>query len=165
MGVLCYSALQQGLLSGRFMRPDDVPDGRRRTRLFRIGSSDMSRHSDASSAEYEELVFGVGGSGGGDDGDGDDGEGRGVLESIRAICASQGVTMAQAAVAWLLAQPGVHNVLVGASSPEQVERNAALVQLGGETVAALTATTEVLRARMGEAGNIIDQYAAESRIH
>ena len=32
--VLAYSPLQQGLLSGKYLKLDDVLEGRRRTRLF-----------------------------------------------------------------------------------------------------------------------------------
>ena len=34
IALLAYSPLQQGLLSGRFRKLQDVPEGRRRTRLF-----------------------------------------------------------------------------------------------------------------------------------
>ena len=34
LGVLAYSPLQQGLLSGRYTTLEDIPEGRRRTRLF-----------------------------------------------------------------------------------------------------------------------------------
>ncbi len=34
MGILCYSPLMQGLLTGRFKTPASVPEGRRRTRIF-----------------------------------------------------------------------------------------------------------------------------------
>ena len=34
IGILPYSPLQQGLLSGKFRKLEDVPEGRRRTRLF-----------------------------------------------------------------------------------------------------------------------------------
>ena len=34
IGILAYSPLAQGLLAGRFKSPEEVPDGRARTRLF-----------------------------------------------------------------------------------------------------------------------------------
>ena len=34
IGILCYSPLCQGLLTGKFHTADDVPEGRARTRLF-----------------------------------------------------------------------------------------------------------------------------------
>ena len=34
IGILAYSPLQQGMLSGKYLTLDDVPEGRRRTRLF-----------------------------------------------------------------------------------------------------------------------------------
>ena len=37
IAVLCYSSLQQGLLSGRFSSASEVPIGKRRTRLYGPG--------------------------------------------------------------------------------------------------------------------------------
>ncbi len=34
IGLICYWPLVQGLLTGRYESPDDVPDGRSRSRLF-----------------------------------------------------------------------------------------------------------------------------------
>ena len=34
IGLLPYSPLQQGLLTGKFLKPEDVPIGRRRTKFF-----------------------------------------------------------------------------------------------------------------------------------
>lgn len=49
----------------------------------------------------------------------------GALENFGGFCADRGITMVQAAFGWLLANPTVSSVIAGATSPEQVEANAA----------------------------------------
>ena len=44
VGVLCYSPLQQALLSGKYINSEQVPEGRRRSRLFALDSTATSRH-------------------------------------------------------------------------------------------------------------------------
>ena len=67
-------------------------------------------------------------------------------------------------IGWLLAQPNVSCVLVGASSPAQMSRNAQLPQSTAELVAECTAATEDVKRVLFEQGNWVDQYAKESRI-
>lgn len=47
-----------------------------------------------------------------------------VLERYRVFCEQRDITMLQASIAWLLAQPGLSSVIAGATSPEQVRQNA-----------------------------------------
>ena len=44
VGVLCYSPLQQALLTGKYLNSEEVPEGRRRCRLFASDSTPTSRH-------------------------------------------------------------------------------------------------------------------------
>jgi len=62
-----------------------------------------------------------------------------TVERLDAVCRQAGVTLLEAAVAWLLHQPGVPSVLTGATSPEQVAANAAAasVALSPDVVSAL----------------------------
>ncbi|MFD5225140.1 aldo/keto reductase [Microbacterium sp. NPDC058342] len=48
-----------------------------------------------------------------------------ALDAYRAFCDERGITMLEATFGWLLAQPGVSSVIAGATTPEQVESNAA----------------------------------------
>lgn len=48
-----------------------------------------------------------------------------AIESYAAFCAERGVTMLEATMGWLLAQPALSSVIAGATRPEQVEQNAA----------------------------------------
>lgn len=48
-----------------------------------------------------------------------------ALEAYRDFCDERGITMLQATFGWLLAQDPVSSVIAGATSPEQIEANAA----------------------------------------
>lgn len=142
IGVLCYSPLAQGLLTGRYRTADEVPPDRARSRHF-VGTRPNSRHGEGG---CESAVFRA-------------------VEAIRAIAAGAGLPMADLSNAWLLHQPAVASVLAGASRPEQVHANAraADVRLSPDVLAALDeATAEVKRAM----GPNLDMWqgAAQSRV-
>ena len=96
MGVLTYSSLQQALLTGRFTDASTVPEGRRRTRLFAGDSTPKSRHGGPG---VEPELFGA-------------------IAGLRQVADSTNgaFSMADLAVGWLLAQPGVSCLLIGAST-------------------------------------------------
>jgi aryl-alcohol dehydrogenase-like predicted oxidoreductase len=66
-----------------------------------------------------------------------------VVERLRALAASRSVSVAQVALAWLLARDCVTSVILGASKLQQLEDNlgAVNVKLTSEEVAALDAAT------------------------
>ncbi|XP_065826397.1 aldo-keto reductase IolS-like [Oscarella lobularis] len=138
IGILAYSPLAQGLLSGRFTKPEDVPEGRRRTRHFSKSSTSLSRHGQEG-AEKETFE---------------------AIEAIRGVCRSADISMPSASLAWLLAQPNVASCIVGARTAEQVEANARLVQLSEETIKKLSAASETLKEKLGSNP---DMWASESR--
>jgi aryl-alcohol dehydrogenase-like predicted oxidoreductase len=67
---------------------------------------------------------------------------RGVA-AVAAVAEARGVSMAQVALAWVLAQPGITSVIVGASSLEQLDDNlaAAGLVLAADELARLDAAT------------------------
>ena len=71
--------------------------------------------------------------------------------------------MADVSLAWLLHKDSVASVLVGASRPDQVERNAAsaAVELSAEDMAELEAVTDGVKQAMGTS---LDMWATPSRI-
>lgn len=150
LAILCYSPLQQGLLSGNISEPKDLADGRRRTRLFGPSASDKSRHG---SVGVEGLLFGGGG----------------VLERLCMLSDEQGISMADLAIGWLLAREGVASVLVGASTPQQAKRNAACLSrkpLPAELLRKVDEATDALKSELFVTQRCpIDQYARKSRIH
>jgi aryl-alcohol dehydrogenase-like predicted oxidoreductase len=51
------------------------------------------------------------------------------IDAVAAVAGARGVSMAQVALAWVLAQPGITSVIVGASSLEQLDDNLAAADL------------------------------------
>ena len=140
IGILCYSPLCQGLLTGKFASADDVPQGRARTRLF-SKHRPQARH-DEPGCEAETFE---------------------AIARLRRIAEGAGQPMGRMALAWLLAQPGVTSVVAGARSVRQVAENAvaADLHLGTSTLAALSAATETVKARIGTNA---DMWQTESRM-
>lgn len=64
-----------------------------------------------------------------------------LVEHMRTLAAAHGCSVAQVALAWLLAKPGVSNILIGATKLHQLEDNmgAVNVQLTADEVALLDA--------------------------
>jgi myo-inositol catabolism protein IolS len=128
IGILCYSPLAQGLLTGKFSSPDEVPEGRARIRLFSTDRP-QARHGDPG---CEEEVFAA-------------------LEQIQAICDEIGQPMANVALAWLLQQPGVTSVIAGARRPAQIRQTAQAVDLAlsPEIAGQLVQATEKVKRAIG----------------
>ncbi len=140
VGILCYSPMAQGLLTGKFASADEVPEGRARTRLF-SGDRPEVRHGEGGA---EEEAFAA-------------------IAEVRAIADEMGEPMADVALAWLLRQPAVACVLAGMRNPEQARANAraAELELPDEVVERLTAVTEPLKEKLGPNP---DMWQGESRI-
>ena len=66
------------------------------------------------------------------------------MEALDALAREKGASIPQLALAWLLAQPGVTSVIIGANKMAQLEDNlkAADVRLSAEEVSRLSATTQ-----------------------
>jgi aryl-alcohol dehydrogenase-like predicted oxidoreductase len=128
IGVLCYSPLQHGLLTGKFPTADDVPEGRARSRHF-SSERRLTRHGEPG---CEEATFAA-------------------IDRLREISEGLGRTPSDVAMAWLLAQPGISSVLVGIRSPEQARVNAlaADLQLDDATLAALNEATDPVKQALG----------------
>lgn len=128
VGVLCYSPLLFGLLAGGYERPDQVPDGRARSRHF-SPQRKLIRHKEAG---CEEATFQA-------------------IADVRRIAGRLSVAMSDLAVAWLLHQPGVTAVLTGIRRPEQAGANvkAAKLALDAATLAELDRVTEPVKRALG----------------
>jgi aryl-alcohol dehydrogenase-like predicted oxidoreductase len=140
VGILCYSPIAQGLLTGRFESADQVPDLRARSRHF-SSKRPQARHSEPG-CEAETFA---------------------AIERIRQICRRIELPMADVAMAWLLHQPGVLAVLAGASRPEQVRRNvaAADLSLSAQILNELDQATRDLKHRLGPN---LDPWQTDSRV-
>jgi aryl-alcohol dehydrogenase-like predicted oxidoreductase len=129
IGILCYSPLLHGLLTGKYTSADQVPVGKARTRHF---SKDcpQTRHEDEG-CEAETFA---------------------AIAEIRRIAAEIGQPMPLVAVAWLLHQAGITSVIAGARTPGQIEQMAGVtdLELSAKTLRALTTATATLKQKLGK---------------
>ena len=139
VGVLTYSSLMQGLLTGKYRSPDAVPEGRARTKLY---SKDrpLSKHGQPG---FEPEAFEA-------------------VARLRELADSAGYPLAQLAVAWLLARPAVTSVLVSARSASQVRQNVPAAELEPpiDLLDQMTAATEELKSKVGRDP---DMWLSDSR--
>ena len=52
-----------------------------------------------------------------------------IVDALRLVAARHGVSVARTALAWVLAQPGITSVIVGAKRPDQLTENLAALDL------------------------------------
>lgn len=140
VGLICYSPLMQGLLTGRYATADEVPPGLARIRLY-AGSRPMAQHGEPG---CEAEVFTA-------------------LQEVRRIADDLGQPMATVALAWVKQQPGVTAFLVGARSPAELQWNLPVLDLTlpADVVAALAQATEPVKAKLG---NNPDMWMSASRM-
>ncbi len=97
LGLMVWSPLAGGLLSGKYRRGQPGEEGNRRA-SFDFPPVDHDRAYDC-------------------------------IEAMRPIAQAHGVSVAQVALAWLLHQPQVTSIIVGAKRPEQLADNLAATQV------------------------------------
>ncbi len=138
--ILCYSPIMQGLLTGKFATPEEVPDDRARTRHFSDQRS-QARHGEAG---CEKQTFEI-------------------LKEIKKIADQIGKPMVEVSIAWLMAQPAVGSVIVGGRNAEQVKKNvkAADLKLDDEVLEQLNQSTLPLKEKLGKNA---DLWEGNSRI-
>jgi aryl-alcohol dehydrogenase-like predicted oxidoreductase len=109
LGLLIWSPLAGGLLSGKYRRGQDAPPGTRHATEW-----------DEPPIYNADRLYDT-------------------IEVLVDIADARGVSPAQAALAWLLARPGVTSVIVGARTEEQLADNlaAASLELSAEDMARL----------------------------
>lgn len=139
VGLLCYSPMAQGLLTGRYGAADDVPSGRARTRHF-ASTRPEARHSEPG-CEKETFT---------------------AIARFKSFCEQRNLNMAHASLAWLLHQPVVTSVLAGASKPEQATQNAlgADIHFTTAELEELNRITEPVKQHLGPS---LDVWASEAR--
>ncbi len=139
IGVMGYSSLAQGLLTGKYLSADSVPEMRARTRHFR-GDRPSSRHGGPG---CEELLFAS-------------------VQAIKTIAERLGVTMSDLAIAYCVAKPFISTVLVGARNTLQMEENcrAGCLQLSPDVVREIDDATAAVMAALGPT---VDMYESVSK--
>ena len=140
IGVICYSPLAQGILTGRYASAEEVPEGLARTRLY-SNARPMSEHGEPG---CEEALF------------------RAVAE-IREIAGELGEPMAAVSLAWLRQQEGVTSLLVGARNADEVRQNLPSLELRipEEVLCRLARATEPLKEAVGKS---LDMWFVPSRM-
>ena len=97
VGLMVWSPLAGGLLSGKYSRADEQGDGGRRAN-FDFPPIDKER-------AYN------------------------IIDAMRPIAEAKGVSVAQIALAWLLHQPAVSTVIIGAKRVDQLQDNLGAVEV------------------------------------
>jgi aryl-alcohol dehydrogenase-like predicted oxidoreductase len=128
MGLMVWSPLAGGLLSGKYKRNGDTAAGSRRVQ-FDFPPVNRNRAFD-------------------------------VIEMLEEMAAQKNATVAQLALAWLLHQPAVTSVIIGANKPEQLEDNlkAAEVQFTTEELSRLD---EISRPTLEYPGWMLERQGAD----
>lgn len=94
VGVIAYNPLAGGFLSGKYRKGQSPVEGTRFT-LGRAGETYRERY-------WQEAQFNV-------------------VEELRPLVERRGQSLATAAVAWVLSQPGITSAIIGATRPEQLD--------------------------------------------
>ena len=135
MGLLPWSPLGGGWLSGKYQR-DQRPTG-----ATRLGD-DPNRGMEAYDRRGTERTWNV-------------------IDAVQKVAEDRGVSMAEVALAWVTARPGVSSTILGARTPSQLETNlrAADLHLTAAEITALDAASDphITDYPYGELG--IDQRA------
>ena len=93
LGLIPFSPLANGLLTGKYRRNREMPAGARLTTTQRMADRYLTDRNWA------------------------------VVERLADFCAARGKTMLELALSWLAARPAVNSIIAGATSPEQLEAN------------------------------------------
>lgn len=125
IGIINFSPLAQGLLTGKYKPGEPLPEGSRasdpRQNLF-LNKGEL---------DQQQLVR---------------------VQKLVPLAEQEGLSLTQLALAWCLRQPELSSVIIGASKPSQVEEN---VAASGKKLSAQTlqAIEEVLEMELSESGN------------
>lgn len=125
IGIINFSPLAQGLLTGKYKPGEPLPEGSR--------ASDPRQNVflNKGQLDQQQLVR---------------------VQKLVPLAEQEGLSLTQLALAWCLRQPELSSVIIGASKPSQVEENvgASGKKLSAET---LQAIDEVLEMELSESGN------------
>jgi aryl-alcohol dehydrogenase-like predicted oxidoreductase len=93
LGLIPFSPLANGLLTGKYRRSQPLPDGARLTVTQRMADRYLTERNWA------------------------------IIESLAAFCEARGHVLLDLAFSWLASRPGVASIIAGATVPEQLEAN------------------------------------------
>ena len=129
IGIICYSPLAQGLLTGRYRNADEVPDGISRSRLFNKNRP-LSNHDDEG---CENEVFKC-------------------INKIQEIAKTLGENSAKISLSWVRQQSNITSLLVGARNTKELEMNLSAFEydLSTEIIKELSDLTNNIKLYLGK---------------
>jgi len=113
MGIMVWSPLAGGFLSGKFAREEKGPEGSRRSSF------------DFPPIDKEKAWT--------------------IIDKMREIAEGHSVSVAQIALSWVLHQPGISTIIIGARTQEQLLQNLVVseISLSADELAALQALSQL----------------------
>ena len=93
LGLVPFSPLANGLLTGKYRRNQTLPEGARLTTTQRMAERYLTERN------WD------------------------IVEALANFCAARGRTMLELAMSWLASRPAVSSIIAGATAPEQLEEN------------------------------------------
>jgi aryl-alcohol dehydrogenase-like predicted oxidoreductase len=93
LGLIPFSPLANGLLTGKYRRNRALPSGARLTTTQRMADRYLTERNWA------------------------------IVEKLADFCAARGRSMLELAMSWLASRPAVSSIIAGATRPEQLEEN------------------------------------------
>ncbi|MFL2648510.1 MAG: aldo/keto reductase [SAR202 cluster bacterium] len=129
IGIICYSPLAQGLLTGRYKNAAEVPDGISRSRLFNKNRP-LSNHDDEG---CENEVFKC-------------------INKIQEIAKTLGENSAKISLSWVRQQSNITSLLVGARNTKELEMNLSAFEydLSTEIIKELSDLTNNVKLYLGK---------------
>lgn len=141
IGIICYSPLSQGLLTGRYTSANQIPPGLARSRHF-SKNRPMAKHGE-DGCEFELFE---------------------TLKRLTAIAEELDNSLANVALAWARQQSGVKSLLIGARNREELNLNLKSLEIviQQDELQKLTNATEAIKSYLGTNA---DMWMSPSRIH
>ena len=138
--IIAYSALAQGLLTGKYRQKSDCRPGIARSRLFHHSSSSMSRHK-GEGAEKEMFE---------------------AISKLEGVSSEACVPLSTLALKWVLTKPLVNSAIFGATDLHQLKENVQAVHSSVEDsiLKKIDSITEPVRQKLG---TNCDMWLDESR--
>jgi aryl-alcohol dehydrogenase-like predicted oxidoreductase len=136
--------LQQGLLTGKYARPEDVPPPQAHSRHFHQERGGKESRHEEEGAEKELFA---------------------AVDCVKAISAETGLSCAQISLAWILQKPFMTSTLAGCRSVAQLDANLSAldVTLSDEIVARIDAASLPVWQKLGDSPDYYENRA-KSRV-
>lgn len=136
IGIIGYITLMQGILTGKYEKFTEVPEMQRRTRHFDNGKNLKARHG----------------------GKGFEAKTQTALDRLFTIAEECGISIADLAIKWAVANPANTCAIVGSVNPDRIAKNVEAVSapLTQELIDSLNSATNELKQVMGTS---FDYYA------